>query len=132
MSKQRKPQRKKPPEFWGAWTDKSHLLVHHPLQKRGLVQFDAAYNNLVLSVQVSTEASEWGDIVHLWIRRHDGQAPTWRQLQRVKNSIVGSDRTAVEVYPATEDLVDVANMYHLWVLPAGFRLPFGLNDKQED
>lgn len=25
------------------------------------------------------------------------------------------------------NLVDQANVYHLWVLPAGFQLPFGLH-----
>lgn len=34
--------------------------------------------------------------------------------------------TAVEVFPATRDLVDVANMYHLWVLPKSVQLPFTL------
>lgn len=30
---------------------------------------------------------------------------------------------AVEIYPAERDIVNVANMRHLWVLPE--RLPFG-------
>lgn len=32
-----------------------------------------------------------------------------------------------EVYPREADLVDCANMYHLWVLPEGHVLNFGLH-----
>ena len=81
------------------------------------------------SVQLSDEPSEWGVVVHLWIRRHDGE-PTrsWSDLQRIKRECVeeGAVRVAVEVFPADEQLVDQANMYHLWVLPLGFELPFSL------
>ena len=38
-----------------------------------------------------------------------------------------ADRVAVEVYPPESQLVDDADLYHLWVLPAGFELPFGLH-----
>lgn len=50
----------------------------------------------------------------------------WRDAQRVKNELVGQDRVAVEVYPAQMEVADEANMFHLWVLPAGFQLPFSL------
>lgn len=82
------------------------------------------------SVMWSVEPSEWGPVIHLWIRRHDGEPIySWSALQRIKDELVGEDRTAVDVYPAKGDLVDQANMYHLWVLPEGFRLPFGLRSE---
>lgn len=40
----------------------------------------------------------------------------------------GDTRIGVEVYPRDADLVDQANIYHLWVLPLGFELPFGLHE----
>lgn len=33
----------------------------------------------------------------------------------------------MEVYPGEGDLVNLADMYHLWVMPEGFALPFGLH-----
>lgn len=42
----------------------------------------------------------------------------WEDLQRIKNEIGFGDFDAVEVYPADNDVVNVANMRHLWVLNA--------------
>lgn len=41
----------------------------------------------------------------------------WDVLQMIKARVGYGDRCAVEVYPADEDLVNVAKMRHLWVLP---------------
>ena len=41
---------------------------------------------------------------------------TWDELQRIKNECLGEDVWCVEVYPAQSELLDVANMRHLWVL----------------
>lgn len=40
----------------------------------------------------------------------------WDDLQRIKNECGFADFDAVEVYPAAKDVVDVANMRHLWIL----------------
>lgn len=86
----------------------------------------AAINNRY-SVQVSVVETELGAITHLWIRAHDGTMPrSWRDLQRIKDDLVGAERVAVEVFPPTSELVDSANMAHLWVYPPGHVLPFGL------
>ena len=36
-------------------------------------------------------------------------------------------RTAVQMYPAMSNLIDEGNVYHLWVLPEAYELPFGLH-----
>jgi hypothetical protein len=82
---------------------------------------------LKASVQISADATDWGDVTHLWIKRHDGKPVTWKEMQRVKNELAGFERLGVEMYPPQSAVVDVANMYHLWVLPEGFWLPFGLD-----
>lgn len=66
----------------------------------------------------------------LMVRRNDA-APirSWSDMQRIKNELMGEDRVAVEVYPAESDLIDLANMYHLWVFQEGYKLPFGLHLK---
>lgn len=79
------------------------------------------------TVMVAPIATEWGEVLHLFVRRHDSKAErSWPTLQRIKNELVGPERVAVEVFPAASQLVDEANMYHLWVLPDGMKLPFGL------
>ena len=41
---------------------------------------------------------------------------TWDDLQRLKSQCGRAERWAMEIYPADEHLVDVANMRHLWIL----------------
>ena len=66
-------------------------------------------------------------LVHLSIRplcgtaRHD-----WRELQAIKNAILGAECEAVEIYPAESRLMDEANQFHLWGCSTpGVRIPFG-------
>jgi hypothetical protein len=47
---------------------------------------------------------------------------TWDELQAIKNELGYFAHTAVEVYPPMRDLVDVANIRHLWGLDGP--LPF--------
>jgi hypothetical protein len=42
---------------------------------------------------------------------------TWDDLQRLKQECGRGEHWAVEIYPAESDLVNVANMRHLWLLP---------------
>lgn len=43
---------------------------------------------------------------------------TWDELQRLKAEAGFPDAWAVEVYPAAAEVVNVANIRHLWLLPA--------------
>ncbi len=52
----------------------------------------------------------------------------WAEKQRIKNELFDAEAVAIEVFPAMSELVDEANMYHLWVLPDGMKLPFSLMD----
>lgn len=114
------------------WTLKATLTPTISWSKRpaGLEKF---YQNSLYSVQLHRKSSEWGEIVLLMVRRND-EAPvrSWPDMQRIKNEIVGPERVAVEVYPDQADVVDQANMYHLWVLPKGFKLPFGLHFREQE
>lgn len=40
----------------------------------------------------------------------------WEELQRLKSECGYGDSDAVEVFPADKDVVNVANMRHLWVM----------------
>ena len=65
-------------------------------------------------------------MIHLSIKRRDKDTiHDWRDLQRIKNELLGDDIEAAELYPAEERRVDTANQYHLWALPKGMAFPFG-------
>jgi hypothetical protein len=86
-----------------------------------------SYLNNRYSVQISDVVTDWGLVVHLWIRRHDGEmVRSWSDMQRIKNELVGPERIGIEVFPPISELVDEANLAHIWVMPEDFKLPFGL------
>jgi hypothetical protein len=67
---------------------------------------------------------------HLSIKRRDRHViRDWRHLQAIKNEVFGAERMAFEIYPPESQLVDSANQFHLWVLPADFQLPFGFDEQ---
>ena len=72
--------------------------------------------------------------IHLSIKRIDKEpVHDWRDLQQIKNMLVGEETEAVELYPAESRLVDTANQYHLWVLVDDegnkINMPFGYNQR---
>lgn len=81
------------------------------------------YENDTYVVEVTSKPP----FIHLDISRHDGQpCKSWKELQQIKNELVGPECEAVELFPAESRLVDTANQYHLWVYAdPKFRFPFG-------
>jgi len=47
---------------------------------------------------------------------------TWEELQRLKSECGRGDKVALEIFPEDKDVVNVANMRHLWIVP--IELPF--------
>jgi hypothetical protein len=104
---------------WGAWE-----TLRFPRGSAGngwAAEFTMAHRNRVFAVLDRTVND---GVRHLAISSLSGERPTWLEAQRIKDELAGAGATAVEVYPPRSKVVDEANMYHLWVLPAG--LPFGL------
>jgi hypothetical protein len=89
-------------------------------------ELDRAFTDGKYAVMIRTIDTEWGKVEHACIRNIGSTDIPWRDKQKIKNELFGRERVAVEVFPAESDLVDEANMYHLWVLPFGFNIPFGL------
>ena len=58
-------------------------------------------------------------------RWNDGIA--WDELQAIKREVGFADWYAVEVYPPDQDVVNVANWRHLWMLPVP--LEIGWSDR---
>ena len=54
---------------------------------------------------------EYADRLAVW--RRDGERLTWEELQDVKCAVWG-DKVAVEVYPASADVVNLRHTRHLW------------------
>lgn len=95
--------------------------------------------------------TEWGKVEHVAITYHSdgfgksgdileaaskittdgsGDIP-WRIKQEIKNEIFGKDRVAIEVFPKESNIVDVSDVYHLWILPKGFKIPFGIHPTKD-
>ena len=66
-------------------------------------------------------------MLHLSIKRRDKECVhDWRDLQEIKNMLVGTENEGFELYPAESRLVDEANQYHLWVFAnSAQRIPVG-------
>lgn len=108
----------------GGWTPWQEIpwsdLVAHGAPR----SVTRAWRNNYFIVQCVPEA---GGVTRLMVRRNDAQPiRAWLDLQRVKNELCGPERYAVEVYPPQSQLVDDANLYHLWVFPEGGGLSFTL------
>jgi hypothetical protein len=68
---------------------------------------------------------EDGKVVHLLISRLDGRpVHDWYDLQEIKNSLGFKDRWAIELYPPESKLVDLGNVYHLWIFLTEDPFPF--------
>lgn len=75
-----------------------------------------------------------GNVEHVTITRGPTSEKkgdfTWAEKQEIKDELFGRKRTAVEVFPTEDRLVDAADVYHLWVFEKGYQLPFGIHPKE--
>lgn len=73
--------------------------------KRFLVQVlsEAGGMERMSVCRTSSNGSQWDDQI------------TWEELMQCKREIGRAQRDALEVYPADKDIVNVANMRHLWI-----------------
>ena len=66
------------------------------------------------------------------IKRRDREViRDWRELQAIKNAIVGPEHEGFELYPAESRLVDTANQFHLFVfMDRRVRMPVGFVERE--
>lgn len=95
---------------WGAWERCENPYRFMP---GWLGEVDHVRRNKVFSVLIR----DVGTAIHLGVSSLSGERPTWWEMQRIKNDIGGPDATAVEVYPPQGEVVDDADMYHIWIVP---------------
>ena len=98
-----------------------------PEMDRCWMDYDRNYQ--VLSRLVRTNI---GYVEHVTMMRINHTDPLhagkigWAEKQMIKNELFGEDRVAIEVYPKQDMLVDVCDVYHLWVFEKDFDLPYGI------
>ena len=106
---------------WGAW--KTRTFPPGSAGSGWAAQFTTAHVNRVFSVLDRTHPC---GARHLAVSSLSGVRPSWTEMQRIKTEIAGADATAIEVYPPEGEVVDDADMFHIWVVPGP--LPFSLHD----
>jgi hypothetical protein len=94
--------------------------------------------------QVAVYRNEEADeLVHLdelkgrctWLsikRRDKRPVNNWQDMQTIKNRLVGVDCDAIQIFPAESRMINMANQYHLIVLPSDAWLPFGWGFRSVD
>ena len=107
--------------------ERPDLFAHY---RGGIGDLVSVWKNNIYLVQVYHRAHGCDVALQLAVRRHDeGDGIGWDDLQRIKNEVVGDERIAIEVYPAQGDVIDQANMRHLFVLPVGMPAPFTIRGR---
>lgn len=118
-----------PPEYRTveAYMNTFHVCYEEAKHMRDLMMQEKFFINDKYQVNVSTVQSPLGAIVHLSIKRLD-KAPVhdWRDIQAIKNELVGPENEGMELYPAESRLTDCAPQYHIWVFAdPSLRIPIG-------
>lgn len=90
------------PDLLAVWRSRTFLVQKFKAPPPALVRL--SINRTTLS------GDRWNDNI------------TWDELQAIKNEIGFFAQDAVEVYPPMRDVVNVANIRHLWIMaePLGF------------
>ena len=79
--------------------------------------------------------TKFGTVEHVVISKgtgtNDGTGEvSWSQKMQIKNELFGENRFAIEVFPKQKNLVDVCDVYHLWVFDKKIEMPFGIAPKE--
>ena len=98
------------------------------------VKQSETFKNDVYQVSLARFTADNGQLsmVHISIKRID-KLPIhdWRDLQQIKNELLGVECEAVELYPAESRRVDTVNQYHLWGIDdPTFRFPLGYEARE--
>jgi hypothetical protein len=71
----------------------------------------------------------FGLFMELSIKRRDKEAILdWRDMQKIKNDLVGKETTMIQIFPPEKHLVDTANQYYFYVFQ-NYEFPFGFKHR---
>jgi hypothetical protein len=121
----------KPDEFFRPFFDGRIPTLAEKLARIEQAILDSTLNQVFQNDTYWVAVGQCPPFIRLTIKRHDGKPyEQWRDLQTIKNELVGPEYEAVELFPAESRLVDTSNEYHLWVhadpnyrFPLGFQTP---------
>lgn len=83
----------------------------------GMMFYNSRYQVVRYPAKSPDAGSGWPRVVHLSFKHNANIAITdFRDMQLIKNELVGPSSFAVQIFPPEEQLVDTANQYHLWIL----------------
>ena len=96
----------------------AEYFAMHPKEKaEALVNRENTFVNDTYQVLVSAVEDSEPALLHLSIRRIDNEPiHDWRDLQSIKNMLIGTENEGFELYPAESRKQDSCNKYHLYVL----------------
>jgi len=121
------------------YTNVPSLMASFGITEQEAIAYATRYSQLTVylndkyQVMVSEvmDVPNFPSVIHLSIKNLNNEAVhDWRDLQSIKNMLVGEENEGIEIYPAEERLVDMANQYHLWVFAdKKVRIPIGWNKR---
>jgi hypothetical protein len=117
--------KRKPPPWTPFAPAVSRATGSHIDPDGGEIFMNSRYTVSVKPVEMGGMA--WPDMVVLSIKRNDKAAIfDWRDMQKVKNELVGPEHEGIQLFPAESRLVDAANQVWIFVLAKdSIRFPFG-------
>jgi hypothetical protein len=127
---------KKPPEYFEPWLgpgcDRGKIEAYVEETIRQSLAGEH-WNNDKYQVAIfeAETSADFPAMWHLSIKRHDRYPVfNWRDVQTLKNELIGPENEAVQLFPAESRLVDGANQYHLFCLKdPKIRFPFGFRER---
>jgi len=108
------------------------LVPHEKITKIGpLRNLICAWHDECYIAQLNRVLMSNQSYHRLSIRRKDGRdGITWDELQRVKNACGYDNRCAVELYPATDDVMNTFNARHLFIMDRAPDFMFTVRDPE--
>ena len=113
-------------DYFGLYPDGPNRLGWHGEMDRSWIDNDA--DICVCSRLIRTQ---FGNVEHVTISKGTGTIDgtgevTWAEKMQIKNELFGENRFAIEIFPKQKNLVDVCDVYHLWVFDKKVDMPFGI------
>lgn len=121
-----KTQRLSPRPQWTPFQDRGRKTTKWQING-GEIQEDQC--EVFVNSRYQVAKHDDGDTIHLSIKRLDLQPlQDWRELQRIKNELLGEEIEAVQLHPAESRLLDMCDQIHLWAIKQG-RFLFGFTER---
>lgn len=107
--------------IWGEWEHR--ININTDLGEDRTPNLINGWLNNIFSVQEyhyggSEARNDYFHWPRIMVKRHDSKPTvTWAEMQRIKNELFGPEMMAIQLFPQESELVDVANMYWMYLVP---------------